>query len=163
MQYFDLATPSAQGRLDQELELNLHAPIELCTALLPALLQRPESAIVNVSTGLVYAPFGATPGYSASKAGLHAFTRSLRWQTGKTSLHVLELQPPAVATELTDNYSGTKVDASLVAEALVRGLRRGTSEVRPGQSRTLYVMSRLAPAFIFRTLNKQADKTPIDA
>jgi len=162
MQYFALADDRAIGRLDAELALNLHAPIHLSTALLPHLLARPEAAIVNVTTGLIYAPFGNTPGYSAAKAGLHGFTRSLRWQTRGTNLKVVELMPPAVETELTRRYDGPKTDTASVAGALIKGLANGTEEVRPGQTKALYVMSRIAPGFIFRALNKAADKAPLD-
>lgn len=162
MQYFLLNDPRAQDRLDAELALDLQAPIHLSTALLPHLLGRPEAAIVNVTTGLIYAPFGNTPGYSAAKAGLHGFTRSLRWQTRDTGLKVVELMPPAVRTELTRRYDGSKIEPEAVAAALVHGLTTGVDEVRAGQSKALYAMSRLAPGFIYPTLNRLADKTPLD-
>jgi uncharacterized oxidoreductase len=162
MQYFALADERALGRLDAELALDLHAPIHLSTALLPHLLERPEAAIVNVTTGLIYAPFGVTPGYSAAKAGLHGFTSSLRWQTRGSRLRVVELMPPAVDTELTRRYDGSKTDAASVAKALMTGLAKGANEIRPGQSKALYAMSRIAPAFIYRALNKAADKAPLD-
>lgn len=162
MQYFDLIGADAMRRLEAELALDLHAPIHLATALLPHLLGRPEAAIVNVTTGLVYAPFGITPGYSAAKGGLHAFTRSLRWQTRQSRLKVLELMPPAVETDLTSNYAGPKISPEKVASALVKGLRAGRDEVRPGMTRALHVMSRIAPGFIFEAINKAADKTPLD-
>ena len=115
-----------------------------------------------MTTGLIYAPFGNTPGYSAAKAGLHGFTRSLRWQTRDSNLRVVELMPPAVDTELTRRYDGSKTDTASVAKALMIGLAKGVDEVRPGQSKALYAMSRIAPKFIFRTLNKAADKAPLD-
>lgn len=162
MQYFDVTVDDALARLEAELALDLHAPIHLAMALLPLLLARPEAALVNVTTGLVYAPFGATPGYSAAKAGLHAFTRSLRWQVRASGLKVLELLPPAVETQLTRRYDGPKIKPAKVAQALVEALVDGTDEVRPGQAKALYAMSRIAPDFIFKTLNKLADKTPKD-
>lgn len=162
MQYFALTGPDAQDRIDRELALDLHAPIHLAIALLPRFLERPEAAIVNVTTGLVYAPFGNTPGYSAAKGGLHAFTRSLRWQTRNTRLQVVDLLPPAVATSLTARYDGPKISPDKVAAALLDGLRTGREEVWPGHTKALYAMSRIAPGFIFRALNKQADKVPLD-
>jgi uncharacterized oxidoreductase len=162
MQYFALTTPDAQVRIDRELALDLQAPIHLATALLPRLLERPEAAIVNVTTGLVYAPFGNTPAYSTAKAGLHAFTRSLRWQTRLSRLKVIDLLPPAVATELTARYDGPKIGPDKVAADLLEGLRTGRDEIRPGQTKALYALSRIAPGFIFRALNKQADKVPFD-
>lgn len=162
MQYFLLTQDDALKRLDKEIALDLQAPIHLATAFLPGLLKRPQAAIVNVSTGLVYAPFGNTPGYSAAKGGLHAFTRSLRWQTKASNLQVIELFPPTVDTDLTKNYNGPKIKTSVVAAALLNGLRSGKTEVRPGQSKALYIMSRIAPDFIFNILNKQADQVPLD-
>jgi len=162
MQYFALTAPDALTRLERELALDLYAPIHLVTALLPQLLERPEAAIVNVTTGLIYAPFGKTPGYSAAKGGLHAFTRSLRWQTRHSRVQVVDLMPPAVETDLTTRYDGPKIKPDKVADALIDALRTGRTEVRPGQSKALYAMSRIAPDFIFRALNKQADKAPLD-
>ncbi|MBY0260198.1 SDR family NAD(P)-dependent oxidoreductase [Methylobacterium sp.] len=162
MQYFALTAPDAQNRIDRELALDLQAPIHLATALLPRLLERPEAAIVNVTTGLVYAPFGNTPAYSAAKAGLHAFTRSLRWQTRLSRLKVLELLPPTVATEMTARYDGPKIKPAKVAADLVEGLRTGRDVVRPGQTKALYVMARLAPGFLFNIINNAADRTPLD-
>nr|WP_233151056.1 SDR family NAD(P)-dependent oxidoreductase [Sphingomonas sp. BT553] len=162
MQYFALNDSRALARLDAELALDLHAPLHLSTALLPHLLARPEAAIVNVTTGLIYAPFGNTPGYSAAKAGLHEFTRSLRWQTRGTALKVIELMPPTVETALTRQYDGPKTDPARIAAALIDGIRKGRDEIRPGQTKALYAMSRLAPDYIYRTLNKAGDKVPLD-
>ncbi|PYE29798.1 putative oxidoreductase [Rhizobium sp. PP-F2F-G38] len=162
MQYFALNDDRALARLDAELALDLHAPIHLATALLPHLLARPDAAIVNVTTGLIYAPFGTTPGYSAAKAGLHEFTRSLRWQTRSTTLKVIELMPPTVDTALTRRLDSPKINPARIATALIDGIQKGTDEIRPGQTKALYALSRLAPDFIYRTLNKVGDKVPLD-
>lgn len=74
MSRIDLREASAAGAFDRELALDL-------TALLPHLLSRPQAAVVNVTTGVVHAPFGDTPAYSTAKAGLRAFTQAVRWQT----------------------------------------------------------------------------------
>ena len=70
--------------------------------------------------------------------------------------------PPAVATSLTARYDGPKISPDKVAAALLDGLRTGREEVWPGHTKALYAMSRIAPGFIFRALNKQADKVPLD-
>ena len=140
MQYFALTGADAMQRLEAELALDLHAPIHLATAPLPRLLERPEVAIVNVNTRLVYAPFGATPGYNAAKGRLHAFTRSLWWQTRGICLQVVDLLPPAVETDMTARYDGPKTSPAKVADALIDALWSGQAEVRPGQSKALYAM-----------------------
>ena len=70
--------------------------------------------------------------------------------------------PPAVETDLTARYDGSKIGPDKVATALLNALRTGRTEVRPGQSKALYAMSRIAPGFIFRALNSQAEKAPLD-
>jgi uncharacterized oxidoreductase len=80
---------------------NLLGPLRLTAALMPCLLKQPSSAILNVSSGLAFVPFPVTPTYSATKAALHSYTESLRVQLKGTSVEVIEIIPPAVATDLT--------------------------------------------------------------
>ena len=159
MQSIDLHRDGALSLLDSELALNLYAPIHFATALLPYLLKRPEAAVVNITSGLIYAPFGSAPGYSAAKSGLHDFTRSLRWQTRSSQLQVLEVMPPTVDTELTKHAKVPKIPPEVVARAVVKALKQGTTELRVGQAKALYFMSRLAPQAIFNMMNKMADKS----
>ena len=86
---------------------NLLGPIRLTAALLPHLQKQPSAAIINVSSGLAFVPFPTTPTYSATKAALHSYTVSLRVHLQGTSVEVIEIIPPAVATDLTP---GRKTD-----------------------------------------------------
>jgi uncharacterized oxidoreductase len=79
---------------------NLLAPLRLTAALLPHLKQRPRAAVMNVSSGLAFVPMALTPTYCATKAAIHSWTQSLRWQLRDTPVEVLELIPPYVQTEL---------------------------------------------------------------
>ena len=79
---------------------NLLGPIRLTAALLPHLQQQPRSALINVSSGLAFVPMAITPTYCATKAAIHCYTQSLRYQLRDTSVQVLELIPPYVQTEL---------------------------------------------------------------
>jgi len=79
---------------------NLLGPIRLTAALLPVLENQQRAAIMNVSSGLAFMPLVFTPTYCATKAALHSYTQSLRYQLRDTAIEVLELIPPYVATHL---------------------------------------------------------------
>lgn len=81
---------------------NLLGPIRLTAALLPHLQKQPHSAVINVSSGLAFLPLTVTPTYCATKAAIHSYTESLRYQLRATQTEVIELIPPYVATNLMD-------------------------------------------------------------
>lgn len=94
------ALPDADAA-DGCLYTNLAAPIRLITALLPRLRQRPQAAIVNVTSGLAIAPNTASSVYCASKAGLRSYTMALRSQLKGEPFQVIEALPPVVDTQMT--------------------------------------------------------------
>jgi len=97
-----LAQQDDLADLEAIVATNLLGPLRLTAALLPQLAARPQAAIMNVSSGLAFLPLALTPTYCATKAALHSYTESLRYQLKDTAIQVLELIPPYVATELMD-------------------------------------------------------------
>ncbi len=79
---------------------NLLGPIRLTAALLPHLLKQPHATIMTVSSGLAFVPLALTPTYCATKAAIHSWSESLRYQLKSTNIEVIELVPPYVQTEL---------------------------------------------------------------
>jgi uncharacterized oxidoreductase len=79
---------------------NLLGPIRLTAALLPQLKKQPEATIMTISSGLAYLPMAMTPTYCATKAAIHSYSLTLRYQLRGTKIEVLELVPPYVQTEL---------------------------------------------------------------
>ena len=82
----------------REIETNLSGPIRLTQQLIPHLKQRASAAIVNITSGLAFVPFPISPIYSATKAGLRAYTRVLRLQMRNTKIRVFEVAPPGTET-----------------------------------------------------------------
>lgn len=96
---FDLSTAEAT------VATNLLGPIRLTMGLLPLLKRQPASTVMTVTSGLAFIPLVATPAYNATKAALHSWSQSLRTQLHGTPVEVLELAPPAVATDLMPGHA----------------------------------------------------------
>ena len=77
------ATQTAD-QIAQEININLTAPAQLTLAFLPILTAQREAAVVNVSSGLAIVPKETCALYCASKAALHSFSQTLRWQLENT-------------------------------------------------------------------------------
>jgi len=99
---------------------NLLGPLRLTAALLPLLQRQTRSVVMNVSSGLAFLPLATTPTYCATKAALHSYTESLRYQLRGTSTEVIELVPPYVATDLMNGASDPRAMplAEFIAEVM---------------------------------------------
>jgi uncharacterized oxidoreductase len=98
------------------IQTNIVGVLHLTAALLPTLKQQPHSTIITTSSGLAFVPFAPFPTYSASKAFLHSWLQSLRFQLRETSVEVLELAPPYVQTELGGPHQATDPHAMPLAD-----------------------------------------------
>lgn len=87
---------------------NLLGPVRLIAAFIEQLRSRPSATIVTVSSGLASVPLARTATYSASKAAIHALSEAVRLQLADTSVQVIELVPPMVATGLGDTASNPR-------------------------------------------------------
>lgn len=94
------AAPDYLDIAEATIATNLLGPIRLIAALLPHLQQQASAAILTVSSGLAFVPKASTPSYSATKAAIHSYSMSLRYQLRNTSVDVIELAPPYVQTSL---------------------------------------------------------------
>lgn len=84
--------------------INLLAPIRLTAALMPLLKKQAHATVMTVSSGLAFLPLAMTPTYCATKAAIHSYSQTLRYQLKDTTVEVLELVPPYVATELMGTH-----------------------------------------------------------
>ena len=95
-----LAAPDYLDTAEATIATNLLGPIRLTAALIPHLLQQARATIMTVSSGLAFVPKASTPTYSATKAAIHSYTQSLRYQLRNTAVDVIEIAPPYVQTTL---------------------------------------------------------------
>ena len=145
-----------------DIETNVSGTVRMVHHFLPSLACMPKPAIVNVSSCLAFVPFIQAPVYSATKAALHSWTRSLRRHLADTDVRVFELLPPPVDTEMTRDLEGiSKMTPEKHARVFMKGFAGDQYEIVPGIGKALAFMSRVAPGFIFRALNKDAKLDPI--
>jgi uncharacterized oxidoreductase len=115
-----------QGSLDDAeaiVATNLLGPIRLTAALMPHLLKQPNAAIITVSSGLAFVPMAVTPTYCATKAAIHSYTQSLRYQLRDTPVHVIEIAPPYVQTELMGQRQANDPNAMPLEEYIAETMR----------------------------------------
>ena len=95
---------------------NLLGPIYLTNALLPNFLKQKAATIITVTSGLAFVPLVMTPSYSATKAAIHSYTQSLRYQLKDTAVEVKELVPPYVRTSLMGERQASDTNAMPLEE-----------------------------------------------
>ncbi|MBI2269054.1 MAG: SDR family NAD(P)-dependent oxidoreductase [Bacteroidetes bacterium] len=121
----EIAVPLDMQKVSLEIDTNLIAPLHLSSLFIELLKTKNESAIINITSGLAFAPLASIPVYCATKASLHSLSLTLRHQLKKTSIKVFEIAPPGVDTELghdrisdkTQTHSGITV-AEFLKEAM---------------------------------------------
>jgi uncharacterized oxidoreductase len=84
---------------------NILGPIRLIAAFVEHFQTLPDATIMTVSSGLAFAPLKVTPSYNASKAAIHMLSESLRLQLADTPVRIVELEPPAVRTDLLPGHA----------------------------------------------------------
>jgi uncharacterized oxidoreductase len=124
---------------------NLTGPMQLTSLLLPTLLAQPRGAVVNVTSALGFVPMAAAPTYCATKAAMHSYTESLRFQLRDSAVQVIELPPPRVETDMPgpapDAYTLSLDD--FVAETMTLLDRRpDAAEVVVGAARAIRYAAR---------------------
>ncbi|MFL6513500.1 MAG: SDR family oxidoreductase [Chthoniobacterales bacterium] len=102
---FDLSTA------ELTVATNLLGPIRLTSALLPLLQRQPHATVMTVSSGLAFVPLAMTPTYGATKAAIHSYSQSLRYQLKETNVEVIEIVPPYVQTTLMGEHQANDPQA----------------------------------------------------
>lgn len=96
----DLRSGNSVGVAEEAVATNLLGPIRLTAALMPLLLKQPKATVITISGGVAFVPMTLTPTYSATKAAIHSWSQSLRFQLRDTSVRVLEIAPPYVQSKI---------------------------------------------------------------
>ncbi len=146
--------------------INLIVPIRLSQAVLPAMRKRGGGQIVNIGSMTALIPLPHLGCYVAAKAGLKAFSDSLRREVQGSGIVVTHITPRAVDTdankglkaELNAQTGVTHDSADLVARRIVAAIVNDEREVRIGwPERFFALLNALLPRLIDRALRKNRD------
>jgi short-subunit dehydrogenase len=136
-------------RSDPEAELGLvevdvAAVVDLCSRLLPGMVDRGTGAVLNVASTAAFQPLPGQAAYGAAKAFVLSYTRSLSAELKGTGVGVTVLCPGPVDTGFGEAAGFSKgdaedalpsfmwVSAADVARTAVEGMDKGTLVVIPG-------------------------------
>ena len=97
---------------------------------------------MNVSSGLAFMPLAMTPTYCATKAAIHSYTQSLRYQLKDTPVEVLELVPPYVQTGLMGEHQENDPTAMPLADYIAEVMSILQAEPTPPEICVEQVKSR---------------------
>jgi uncharacterized oxidoreductase len=150
---------------ENEIRVNLEAPVILSGLFIPHLARNPGAAIINVSSGLGFIPAASMPVYSATKAGMHAFSMALRCQLSTVGIQVFEVVPPPVDTQLNPagraargNYKPDLTPTTFVS-AVMKGLESNVLEIGYGMSAGFIHASRAELDNSFNQMNSRMSPT----
>lgn len=127
------AQPDGLTDMEATITTNLLGPIRLTAALLPLLQKQPMATVMTVSSGLAFVPLAMTPTYCATKAAIHFYTQSLRYQLKDTAVEVLELIPPYVQTTLMGDRQANDPTAMPLGEFIAEVMDLLKSEPAAGE------------------------------
>ncbi len=112
-------------------EVNVHGPINGIKAVAPAMVERGQGHIVNVSSAVGRVPVPDAATYSASKFAVVGFSEALRMELAPSGVDVSLILPAVVQTELSDGVPHAKGMKPVTPEDVAAAIEDVIREPRP--------------------------------
>jgi short-subunit dehydrogenase len=153
-------------------QANLVGLVHLTKAVLPGMLERGRGKVVNNASISGYAYFPAASTYAASKAGVVAFTESLRRELRGTGVSTLHLVTPGVDTDMLDateeaygrhldTSDWEKVSPEEWAQKVVAAIGDDRTVLGPGGKTAFAKLASRGPAFLLDRISaRMFDRDP---
>jgi NADP-dependent 3-hydroxy acid dehydrogenase YdfG len=91
-------------------DVNIKGVYLASRAVIPAMLERGQGTIINISSGAAYSALEGWSAYCATKAAVLSLTRSLHKEYGDRGLRALGLSPGTVATAMQDRIRDSGIN-----------------------------------------------------
>ena len=148
---------SKQQKVEEEISLNLLGMMTITRLIARRMANQRQGLIVNVSSlmGKVAAPTMAT--YSATKFAIVGFTQALRTELAPYNVRAIALLPSLTDTDMVRNLQLFRwvmpMTTDKVAQALIRGIEKDSSEILVGwQSHLAVWCQRIFPWLLEKIL-----------
>jgi len=146
-------------RIERVFNINLYGTLYMVKSFLPALLERPEAHILNISSMGGFIPFPGQSFYGASKAAVKLLTEGLYAELKDSNVKVTVVHPGAVNTNITKNsnvemrselsaeeQASMTLSAEKAAEIILNGMKADKYRVMVGKdARFLDLFYRFSP------------------
>jgi short-subunit dehydrogenase involved in D-alanine esterification of teichoic acids len=133
-------------KIENEIRINFTSPMQIIYGLLPLLITKPTSAIINVSSGLAFAPKKSAPIYCATKSAIHNGTKALRYQLENKPVKVFEIIPPLVNTAMTAGRGKGKISPQQLVNEFLINFKKNKFESNIGKIKLLRLIQRISPS-----------------
>lgn len=135
-------------KIADEIAINLTSPLQLIYGLLPILCEKETAAIVNVSSGLAYAPKMAAPVYCGTKAAIHNTTKALRYQLEDTSIKLFEIVPSLIDTPMTEGRGRSKISPEQLVNEFMNNFKKDKLESNIDKVKFMKFAHRFYPSLV---------------
>jgi len=162
--HFGLFEAMQDSAIEDLIQTNLIATLQLTRALLPLLRAQPQSGVVNIGSTFGSIGYPGFSVYCASKFALRGFSEALRRELADTRVGVLYMSPRATRTDMNSaaveamnaELQVNMDSPELVAAQLVKALETDLREVHLGfPERLLVRLNGLLPRLIDKALRRQ--------
>lgn len=107
------------------IETNLLGSIYAIKSVLPEMIEKKSGTIINILSVVTQKIFTESSAYSASKSGLHAYSKVLREEVRDKNIRVINVSPGATATPIwpdrtLQKHSDRMMNAEAVAQLIFR-------------------------------------------
>ena len=163
-----------RDRWEMLMQLNLLAPMRLCNAFLPGMIERGSGHVVNMSSLAGWVGSHGLSAYCASKFGLRGFGESLATDLKGTGIHVTNVYPCFSQTAILDSpqygYEQKRAvpeylisEPSVVVARIIKGVRHNRLHVFPDKyARRIHYVTRFVP-WLIPVLDRRMQTDSIEA
>jgi NAD(P)-dependent dehydrogenase (short-subunit alcohol dehydrogenase family) len=146
--------------VERTIALNYYAPLRLIRGLAPAMIERGDGHIINVSTwGVLSEASPLFAVYNASKAALSTVSRVVETEWGRRGVHSTTLYYPLVATPMiapTKAYEGMPALTSQeAAEWMITAARTRPVRIAPRMAIAAKALDTFGPRWVNAVMQRQ--------